>query len=152
MLYANGADGEDPLKIRSSVFGSASERLLYKALQTRWSDQLNVFPNLPFANIIDLQAATLPSNERRYLLTTSLDYTLCDKSDHPLLSIEFDGLGEGFSRDGVYVPRYTWAKDPNRQWKMNFKLNVCESAWYPLFIVSLEETRQLGSDVSLSVI
>jgi len=83
---------------------------------------------------------------------TSIDYTLCDRSDRPILSIEFDGLGEGFSRDGVYVPRYTLAKDPNREWKLNFKLKVCESAWYPMFIVSFEEARQLGSELSLSVL
>lgn len=138
--------------IRSSVFGSASERLLYKALKTRWSEQLNIYPNLPFSNIIHAGESQFAGNEIRFLRATSLDFTLCDTSDRPILSIEFDGLGEGFSRDGVYVPRYVWKKDPNREWKINFKLRVCESVLYPLFVVSFEETRQLGPDVSLSVI
>lgn len=140
------------MKVRSSVFGSASERLLYKALQTRWSEQLNLYPCLPLMNIIEVEQTKFAPNETRYLRMTSVDYTLCDKSDRPMLSIEFDGLGEGFSRDGIYIPRYRLSKDPNREWKLNFKLKVCENVWYPLFIVAFEESRQLGPDLSLSVL
>jgi hypothetical protein len=140
------------MKIRKSVFGSASERALYKALLTRWSDRLRIYPCLPFLNVVQIAASELPRNEWDYLLKTSVDYTLCDVSDQPLLSIEFDGLGEGFSRQGEYVPRWISSKDPNREWKLNLKLRLCEQAGYPLFVVSYEEATPIGPGLNLAIV
>jgi hypothetical protein len=140
------------MKIRKSVFGSAYERALYKALVTRWSDKLRIYPNLPFLNIIEVNESDVPSNERNFLLKTSVDYTVCDESDQPLLSIEFDGIGEGFSRQAEYVPRYVSTKDPNREWKLNLKLRVCQELEYPLFIISYEEATPIGADLHLAIL
>jgi hypothetical protein len=126
--------------------------MLFRALQTRWSPKLNIYPNLPLTNIIGGDSASLAPNEVRFLRSTSVDYTLCDRSDRPILSIEFDGLGEGFSRSGNYVPRFVTTKDPNRLWKLNFKLKIYESHFYPLFVVSFPEATPLGSDLSLAVV
>jgi hypothetical protein len=140
------------MRIRKSVFGSASERSLYKALATRWSDKLHIFPCLPFLNVVQIAASELPRNEWDYLLKTSVDYTLCDVSDQPLLSIEFDGLGEGFSRQGEYVPRWISSKDPNREWKLNLKLRLCEQVGYPLFVISYEEATPIGPGLNLAIV
>lgn len=140
------------MKIRKTVFGSASERALYKALVTRWSDKLRIYPCLPFFNVIGVEESDLPPNQRNFLLKTSVDYTLCDVSDQPLLSIEFDGLGEGFSRRGKYIPRYVLLKDPNREWKLNLKLSVCTWVSYPFFIISYEEATPIGADLHLAIV
>lgn len=140
------------MRIRKSVFGSAYERSLYKALVSRWSDKLRIYPNLPFMNIIQIGESDVRRNERSFLLKTSVDYTLCDQSDQPLLSIEFDGIGEGFSREGRYVPRHVSSKDPNREWKFNLKLRVCQQVVYPLFILSYEEATPIDLDVNLAVV
>ena len=140
------------MKIRKTVFGSAYERALYKALVTRWSDKLRIYSNLPFFSIIEVSESDVPPNERNFLLKTSVDYTLCDLSDQPLLSIEFDGLGEGFSREGEYVPRYVSSRDPNREWKLGLKLQVCNQALYPLFIVSYKEATPIGRDLNVAIV
>jgi hypothetical protein len=140
------------MRIRKSVFGSASERALYKALLTRWSDRFRIYPCLPFFNIIELEEPDLPRGERNYLLKTSVDYTLCDISDQPILSIEFDGIGEGFSRDGKYIAQTISSRDPNRQWKLDVKLRVCEEVLYPLIVISYEEAKPIGPGLNVAIV
>lgn len=140
------------MKIRNTVFGSAYERALYKALVTRWSDKLRIYPNLPFPNIIEVDESDAPPNERNFLLKTSVDYTVCDKSDRPILSIEFDGIGEGFSREGEYVSQVVSTKDPNRRWKFKLKLRVCQELEYPLFVISYEEATPIGAGLHLAIV
>ncbi len=140
------------MKVRSSVFGSATERSLYKALTTRWSPRLRIYPNLPLLNVIEVSRDELASNEWNFLAKTSLDYTLCNASDSPLMSIEFDGLQEGFSRGAEYLPKIIWTRNPNRKWKFDLKLRICQSLFFPLVIISLDEAVPLGPDVGLAMI
>lgn len=128
------------MKIRETAFNSASERTLYKALDTKWGDRFNLFPSLPFANIIDIEGAGLTEKERKFLFATSVDFTLCEKgSDKPMLSIEFDGLGHGFSRRGEYI-QFMPAKDPYRKLKLDLKLRIAWNVAYPFFVVSYQES------------
>ncbi len=140
------------MRIRKTVFGSAYERMLYKALLTRWSDKLRIYPCLPFFNVIEVDEPEVPQTERNFLLKTSVDFTLCDESDQPLLSIEFDGLGNGFSRDGEYVPRGISSKDPHRKWKLDTKLQVCRLTGYPLFVVSYDEATPISAGLNLAIV
>ena len=77
-------------------------------------------------------------------MKTSIDYTLCTKDGQPILSIEFDGLGEGFSRQGEYHQQ-TATVDPYRKLKMDFKLRIARNEAYPFFVVSFEESVVLVS-------
>jgi hypothetical protein len=94
----------------------------------------------------------LPPGERSFLLKTSVDYTLCDASDQPILSIEFDGIGEGFSREGKYVAQTISSRDPNRQWKFDLKLRVCQQVFYPLVIISYEESTPIGPGLNVAIV
>lgn len=139
------------MKIRQSVFGSRSERFLYKELKTRWGKRFNLFPSLPFSNIIDIEAGEVTEKERQFLFKTSVDFTLCEKEgDKPLLSIEFDGLGHGFSRMGEYI-QFMPAEDPYRKLKLDLKLHIAWEVGYPFFVVSYEESFPFDWESDLTV-
>jgi hypothetical protein len=85
------------MAIRKNVFGSESERKNFKSLVSKWSEHVRIYPNLPFSMIIDASDALSP-NEERQLFKASVDYTLCDEKDRPILSIEW-GFWEGVCRE-----------------------------------------------------
>jgi hypothetical protein len=74
------------------------------------------------------------------LLKTEFDFIVCDRSASPILAIEFDGLGHGFSRDGKYV-QLVETNDQHRQLKLDAKINACESCDLPIVIVSYPESE-----------
>lgn len=140
------------MKVRKTVFGSESEKDLYKTLSTNWSQKFDLFPSLPFASIIDINDAVLSDKERNYLYKTSVDFTLCTKRGNPIVSLEFDGLCHGFSRNGTFVEVVRNIRDPNRKWKMDLKLRVANEVKFPLFIVSYDEKVPIGKDLTLTIV
>jgi len=139
------------MKLRSTVFGSKVEAKLFHSLQSRWSPKFTLYPSLPLASIIQLEPKELSSKEREYFYETSLDYTFCQANALPILSIEFDGVGGGFSRDGIYI-QGRQAPDPYRKLKMDFKLKVAKAVNYPLIVVSYEETQLLDKGDSITIL
>jgi hypothetical protein len=140
------------MKTRESVFGSESEKELFKTLNTHWSQNFDLFPSLPFASIIDIDDSLLSDKERNFLYKTSVDYTLCTKRGKPLVSVEFDGLCHGFSRNGEFVQIVPNLRDRNRKLKFDLKLRLCKELGYPLFIVSYDEKIPIGEDVTLTIV
>src|ERR1043166_5671135 len=61
----------------------------------------------------------------------------------PLLAIEFDGLGHGFSRHGRYFQRVPTPRDKRRAWKLNLKARVANEAAFPFVILSYDEKEVL---------
>lgn len=175
------------MKISGSVFGSENEKELFKTLQSNWSDRFDLWPNLPFTNIIDIGSSQLSAKEEKFIkelaeylwpnLTstkinekindivnfrlsakeekfiykTSVDYTLCKKDGKPLLSIEFDGLGHGFSRNGEYVQLVS-NKDKYRKLKLDLKLRIAREIGYPLFVISYDEKEPIGPELHLTIV
>jgi hypothetical protein len=88
----------------------------------------------------------------QYLDKASIDFTLCEGT-RPTLTIEYDGLCQGFSHGGVFKPVHLSPIDPNREWKMNFKLRSARDAGYPLIVVSLDEFHSYGDEsVHVSIV
>jgi len=140
------------MKIRDSVFGSPPERELYGTLKSRWAGKFNLYPSLPFTNIIDIQGADIGEKEKQYLFKTSVDVTLCEKeTGEPIVSIDFDGLGHGFSHEGKYI-QVRQSKDPFRKLKFDLKLRVTQKTSYPYVIVSFEETHPFSEDLELIIV
>lgn len=140
--------------IRKSVFGSDNEKELFKTLHSNWSDKFDLWPNLPFTNIIDINAIgdfELPDKVKEFLYKTTVDYTLCKKDGNPLLSIEFDGMGHGFSKNGEYI-QLVPTKDGYRKLKLDLKLKVANLLGYPLFVVSYDEKEPIGPGLHLTIV
>jgi hypothetical protein len=93
----------------------------------------------------------LTRSERRYFYSTNVDFTFCEPGGKPFLSVEYDGMGEGFSKAWTYVARRE-TTDGKRDWKLNFKLRSARDASYPLIVLSADETDPLAGADSLSLL
>jgi hypothetical protein len=139
--------------IKRSVFGSRGEKELFTSLHSHWGSRFDLWPSLPLAQIIDIKSAGgyLKGKERDFFLKTNVDYTLCTKNGRPILSVEFDGLGKGFSRRGEYLQQEPTI-DPHRKLKLDLKLRVAKKEEYPFFVVSFEESKVLDQDTNLTIV
>jgi hypothetical protein len=142
------------MKPKDTVFGSKAERAVYSAIKSEWAWRFNLYLSLPFPMVIDITGAQLSYSESELIFKTSLDFTLTNKAnDRPVLSVEFDGLGSGFSCDGVYhQARDTSDTDPHRKLKLDLKLKLAEQAGYPLIVIGYEETKQIDKAECLTVL
>ena len=139
------------MRLSNSVFDSASERRVFRALESRWGEVGNLYPQIPLAKLVELEASDkLTAGERNYFFSANVDYTFCDES-RPLFSIEFDGIGGGHSRNGVYLPKRE-TDDPHRELKMGFKLRAARDAGYHMVVVSFEETEPFGDSGALTLL
>lgn len=153
--------------VKASVFASKSERTHYYKLAREWGHKLKIHHNLPFLNIFtrtnlfsfwasdarDIEPFTLTQQEFNWLKKTSIDYTLCDEQDKPILCIEFDGLEQGFNVRTDYHSRSAdLPPDPWRQKIMDLKLKVAFGSVFPFFVVGSREFADLPSDVGLTIV
>ncbi|GEM_PF-1097460 len=139
------------MRTRGTVFGSTSEKELFTTLCSTWSKTFNFWPSLPFLSVIELDGDEVSPFEWEFLKKTSVDVTVCTKRENrPLLSIEFDGMGHGFSRDGKYIQTHP-TQDPNRKLKLDLKLRIAEAVKYPLVVLSYEEKNPIGPELTLTV-
>ena len=144
-------------KTMDSIFDSASEKKVYKRLMNVWEGRVNIYPQLPVRKVIgydQIRNLSFCEKAKKYLLETEFDFVVCSThKDEPLLAVEFDGLGKGFSKNGSYHPKQVPVQAGNRNLKLNTKLKACDLAGVPLVIVSYEETNTvLNSNQRLTVL
>jgi hypothetical protein len=140
--------------VRKSVFGSETERRIFGHLVRKWSERLNVYHNLPFLQIFDLNKIigimSLGEVETSRLKKTSIDFVFCDKEDRPLVAIDFDGLNEGFSNGSAYID------DQNsKAWRkliFNLKLSVAHWFDFPYVIVRSAQFKLIPSEAKVTVV
>ncbi|MCD8500704.1 MAG: DUF2726 domain-containing protein [Bacillaceae bacterium] len=134
--------------LKQSIFDSKSETKVYKHLQTNWTGKVGIYNHAPVANVININALEgYKTSQINYLWKTNFDFVIASEEDgnfgKPLLIIEFDGLGEGYSYDGEYKQIRETEEDPNRGWKLNFKSQICKEAGIPLVVVSYPEINMI---------
>lgn len=139
------------MALRSTVFGGYNEKELFYSIESLWKTQFSVYPQLPFCAVFDLDNLSLTQKEVDFLRKTSIDYTLCTKNGRPLLSIEFDGLGHGFSRNGEYIQVHP-SKDTYRKLKLDLKLKVAQLEQFPFYVVSYDEKVPIRDEIHLTVV
>lgn len=140
------------MKVRPTLFNSASEAELFQAVHGTWEPHYRVFPEVPFANLIEPDERKLRAEELAFLHKTSVDLVLTAPDWRPLFALEFDGLGHGYSRNGVYVQRAVAARDPNRAWKLGLKARVAAAAGLPFVIVSYDEKAVIDRETGLTIV
>ena len=126
-----------------SIFDSESENKLYRKLKSRWSRYVEVYPQILVRNVIgyhEIKSLDMPAEAKYYLLNTAFDFVVCElQTAVPILIIEFDGIGRGFSRDEQYVSNVVPLNDPYRKLKMERKLEACSFSIIPLVMLSFTE-------------
>ncbi|MFW6025710.1 MAG: DUF2726 domain-containing protein [Candidatus Woesearchaeota archaeon] len=128
--------------MKKTIFDSNSEKIYYKRLFTRWNNYVNIYPQIPVRNVIGynkLKKLCISDKAKKYLQETSFDYVVCDKEYVPILVIEFDGIGGGFSKNGEYIPNFIPTDAPYRKLKLETKLKVCNLNSTPMVVVSFKE-------------
>jgi hypothetical protein len=146
----------EPLNVnrRDSIFDSAAESDLFRELDSRWNPKLRLFSQTPLRSLLDLPQAEIEKmklRHLRYFRAASVDFTFIGDGGRPLLSIEFDGMGGGFGHGTRYI-RSRSTPDPNRDWKIEFKLRAAARARYPLFVVSFPETEHFEEEESATMV
>jgi len=101
---------------------------------------------------VEIRKDELTEKKWDYYLKASVDSVLTNPTHAPALAIDFNGLGEGYSSGKRYILERQVEKDPYRELKTNFKLDVCHAAGLPLIVISFEEIEHITADDTLSVV
>jgi hypothetical protein len=148
--------------VRKSVFASKAERRAFEHLSREWGAKYPLYHNLPFLNVFDTSELTDFSDWRvpkkiqlneidlSRLKKTSIDFTLCDEADRPLLCVEFDGLADGYNVGNRYRTEYP--ENPWREIIMNLKLSVAHGSQFPFVVVGSPQFEKLAKGIEVTII
>lgn len=150
------------MAINKHVFGSAGEKRAFDALGRQWGNKFRIYHNLPFLNVItteglldfhgDLRPITVSRPDRDRLKKTSIDFTLCDASDAPVLCIEFDGLRKGFNVGTTYTTRDSEIRPGWRKSITELKLRVAHGSGMPFIVLCSSYFERISSRTQLTVV
>ncbi len=133
--------------MKETIFDSKSEKSIFKRLKTYWSKYVDVFPQIPVKNVVGYDEIINFSKSKQvedFLLKTSFDFVICKlESGLPILVVEFDGLGGGFSQEGNFYIKSIPEIDPHRKLKMETKLSLCAEFQVPMIVISYNESNLL---------
>ncbi len=138
------------MKIKRSVFGSRSEARGFRSIESSWGEDYALYPQFPFSALFEAERR-IPGGLTNLFYTTSIDYVLCSREGEPLLAIDFDGLGEGFSKLGEYV-KGEETDDKRRKSKFDFKLRSARESGFPYYVVASQEFKYLDNENTLTVV
>lgn len=140
------------MKKRETLFDSRAEKRLFRSLDGFWEPEYRLWIHIPFANLVELHEGDCSAVELNFLHQTTVDFVLASSDGQPVLALEFDGLGGGYSRAGVYRPGAAASEHPSRIWKLGLKARVSSLAHFPFMIVSNEEADPLAENHQLSLV
>ncbi|MHB9129717.1 MAG: PDDEXK family nuclease [Armatimonadota bacterium] len=147
--------------VKKQVFASLSERELYMKLCQRWGDRYRIYPNLPFLFVFDLdnlvdwyedvpEDFTVSEADYARLKKTSIDFTICDDADQPLLCVEFDGMQQGFNTGTDYHSNKQVI--PWRRQYTELKLRVALGSLFPFIVIGSQYSKDLSREAQLSIL
>ncbi len=153
------------MTVRENVFASKAEKRNYLKLRRAWGANYSLYHNLPFLSVfstddlVDMSDWRHPKpfsvgpEEVARLKKTSIDFTLCDDDDRPILCIEFDGLQEGFSvGTDYYASRNITQRSPWRRHITELKLKVAHGSLFPFFVVGSKEFADLDLTAGVTIV
>ncbi len=140
------------MKKSTTIFGSNSELRAYEVIDRHLPLGWRLFANTPLSQIVEVRRKELTEKKWDFYLKASVDFVLTGPKHEPVLAIEFDGLGEGYSSGKRYILERKVEKDPYRELKINFKLDTCHAVGLPLIVISFEEINDISADDMLSVV
>ena len=144
------------MAIRKMIFDSTTEKNIFDDLIHKWNNKITALPHIPFKDVIDIQSKYIKQVEReKFLLKTNFDFVVVSNQKvnfgEPILAIEFDGWGHGFSNNGEYI-EINKTKDPYRKLKLDCKIRICEQEGFPLVVVSYQEIEKVVKDQLFTIL
>ena len=152
------------MSVKKSVFASFSEKEIFYKLQRVWSEKYKIYHNLPFLNVFRLDdlidmaelsfdPLTLSEIEIVRLKNTTIDYTLCDEADAPILCIEFGGVQQGYNVGITHHARVQISKtNPWQQAITGLKLKVAQGSMFPFFVIGSKELEDISPGLKLAIV
>lgn len=153
------------MSAKQNVFPSRSERENFQNLKKQWGKLYNIYPNLPFLNVFDsnnlfdfsnfrnIHPFVISDNDINRLKKTSIDYTLCDEYDSPILCIEFDGIQDGYNVGDKYYPEKVNSKIyPWRSKITELKLRIALGSMFPYFVVGYKHFKPISKNIKLTIV
>lgn len=163
------------MPVNRSVFASRAEEKNYARLSERWGDRFKLYHNLPFLNVISVSedeklvdwaahpaegsligTFRISSIDKNRLKKTSIDYTLCNEVNSPLICIEFDGLGQGHNLGVKYRNTGVWTTDEGQlHWRRQItelKLRVAHGMHFPYIVVGSRQFDDISSRVKITIV
>ena len=138
------------MPVKKSIFGSKGEERGFFSIERTFGESYRLFSQVKFAELFTQSSKPQPSEGLYHYLATSLDYVLCTREGIPVVAIDFDGMGEGFDRDGEYV-QCEPTKDRDRKAKFDRKLHWAKTNGLPYHIISSRELNSLDDIDGLTV-
>lgn len=90
--------------------------------------------------------------DRDRLKKTSIDFTLCNELDSPVLCIEFDGLRKGFSVGSTYTSRDGEFQFGWRKRITELKLRVAHGSGLPYIVLGSSFFEHISAETELTVV
>lgn len=150
------------MAVKKNVFPSKSEKEHYYLLIRTWGEKFNIYQNLPFLNVFtvenlinieDFTELQISDVDKNRLKKTSVDFTLCDKKDNPILCIEFDGMQDGFNvREKYYPGNIKKIPNPWRTKITELKLKVALGSMFPYFVVGYKPFQEFKREYQLTIV
>ena len=137
------------MAVKKSIFGSNGEKRGFESIESMLGEEYRLLPQFPFSALFEPDDTVKTSND--FFYKTSIDYVLCTKRGNPLLAIDFDGLGKGFST-GVQYVEVCKTSDQYRKWKFDYKLQYAMKNFFPYYVVASEEFEELDLDINLTIV
>ena len=147
------------MAVKKSVFGSNGEKRGFESIERTFGEEYRLFSNFPFSALFEPDETI--RDTANFFYKTSIDYLLSTKLGKPLLAIDFDGLGKGFSNMDFdlasFRPRVRYIEvektnDKNRKVKFDFKLRYAMKNYFPYYVVASEEFEHLDRDIDLTIV
>lgn len=147
--------------VNKQVFASNSERQNFYKLSRQWGGRYRIYHNLPFLHLFNTdnlferslftsKPIIVDDVDRSRLKKTSIDYTLCDENEEPLVCIDFDGLQQGFNVGTTY--HTVKPSEPWRKTITELKLRVAHGSDFPYFIVGSTQFEDLSNDFKVTLV
>lgn len=153
------------MSVSKTVFANGAEKANFYKLKRVWGEKCNIHHNLPFLNVLNPKDM-LDISGRLYdkpefftdeefdmLKKTSIDFTICDFRDKPLLCIEFDGMQQGFNLGATYLPSErikhpsTWRKKITE-----LKLRVAITNGFPFIVVGTTYFKDISNTTKFTIV
>jgi len=148
------------MAVKQTIFGSKMERSCFRKLNETWGKDYRMWPNLPFLSVFAGRTGLLDDAGKPFVLSdaeydllkkTSIDFTVCDKGDTPLVCVELDGLQDGFNVGTSYHLRNGTSGRKGRRAVIELKLRVAHGSRFPYLILGSEEFRGLSDATRLTI-
>lgn len=137
------------MAVKKQVFASVAERGYYYKLSRQWGQRYRLYHNLPFLQVFEIDAS-LNNTDANRLKKTSIDFTLCDEGDRPLICIEFDGMQEGFNVGTAYM-----TSSESNSWRTTItelKISVAHREAFPYFVMGSKYFDDISNNIRLRIV